>query len=344
MSDQSSAKLRRESRMKAAKASVVGSLTVMILASACAAPWSPPTPAQILLKPSQSGEKDGHFNLKGHFTSGAFSADVTGDGTMVLKPRWALSMRVQGSIGAIPFAVQLIEVDNKSYSRVGTEKWAESESKSQPASNLSSAKNPKLVAEEDLPQGKTWHLQATDSSSNQSFDAWIRESDGYLVKYSGSTDTGSLTIDFDKFNTGATIEPPPARDIKPPSRNLTGKVGDRLSLTGVAVTVVSADLNAKPGNPYIRPKTANRFVAVQVLYENTGTDAVNYNPFDWSLRDASGFSYDQTFAGIGPELHSGTLNPGDKARGFIAYEVPTSATGLMLKLKQGDDSATVMLG
>jgi len=45
---------------------------------------------------------------------------------------------------------------------------------------------------------------------------------------------------------------------------------------------------AIPGNEFITPKSGDRFVAVQVLYENVGSDPYAYNPFDWKLTDSSG--------------------------------------------------------
>src|SRR5205823_2455643 len=189
------------------------------------------------------------------------------------------------------------------YSRIGSQKWTQQQANSKPG-NIESAKNPKLIGEDNLSVGKTWHVQAT-SSADQLFDAWVRESDGYLAKYSSSSDTGSLALEFDKYNTGQLVNAPPATDIKPPAKNISGQVGSPMALNGVTVTVVSADLNAKSGNEFITPKSGARFVAVQVLYENVGSDPYDYNPFDWKLTDSSGFSYDTTFPGIGPELHSG---------------------------------------
>jgi hypothetical protein len=314
---------------------------VIALASGCAAPWSPPTAAEILQKPGQSDMRDGHFNLKGHFASGAYSTDVTGGGIVVLKPHYAASFTLQGSIGQLPFAIQEVVIDDKTYTRIGTQKWTEQPTNSKPGNLGSDAKNAKLIGEDNLSQGKAWHVQATIGSSNQPFDAWVRESDGYLTKYSSSSDTGTLSLDFDKFNTGQVVSPPNPADIKPPAKNLTGQVGSPLALNGVTVTVVSVDLNAKSGNEFITPKAGSRFVAVQILYENTGTDPYDFNPFDWKLTDSAGFSYETTYSGIGPELHSGTLQPGEKARGYMTFEVPSSATGLMLKLTSGDDSAVV---
>ncbi len=321
-----------------------GLILVVVIATACSAPGSPSSPAEILKKPSQSDMKDGHFNVKAHLTSGALAVDLTGDGTMILKPKYAASFNLQGSVGLIPIALNEIVVDGNSYSRLGSQKWSESPSQSQPGDTASSATNSKLIAEDSLPEGKSWHIQATDSTSNQTFDAWVRESDGYLVKYSGSLGTGTISLEFDKYNTGASISAPPPSDVQPPAKNLTGQIGSPMALNGVTVTVVTADLNAKSGNDFITPKAGNRFVTVQVLYENTGNDSYNYNPFDWKLTDSAGFSYDSTFGGVGPELHSGTIQPGEKARGYITYEVPTSAPGLQLRLTSGSDTGTVALG
>ncbi len=318
-------------------------LSLLLTAGAgCAAPWTPPTPSEILAKPSHSGMKDGHFKISGHLTSGAYAADVSGDGTMILQPAYALSMRLQGSIGQLPFAVQEIDVNGKSYSRIGTAKWTESEAKNKPG-NPSGATEARLVGEESLAPGKSWHIHAT-SSSGQPFDTWVRESDGYIAKYAGATDSGSISIEFDRYNTGATVSPPATSDIKPPARQLVGKVGDALQLNGLTVPVVTADVNAKPANEFIKPKAGNRFVVVQVLYENTGTDTVSYNPFDWKLTDSSGFSYNSTYAGVDQELHSGDLASGKKARGYISYEVPQSASSLTLKFQNSDDTATVAVG
>src|SRR5258708_7724632 len=233
--------------------------------------------------------KDGHFKIKAHISSGGLSVDLTGDGTMILKPKYAVSFNLQGTVGQIPIALQEIVVGNQNYSRVGSQKWTETSSQTEPGNTGSSAKNPKLVGEDNLTQGKSWHVQATDSTSNQTFDAWVRESDGYLAKYAGSLSTGTISFEFDKYNTGATVSAPPSADVKQPAKNLSGQVGNSIALNGVTVTVVTADLNAKPGNAYTTPKSGDRFVTVQVLYENTGSDPYDYNPFDWKLTDSAGF-------------------------------------------------------
>lgn len=318
-------------------------LTMIVLgASGCAAPFSPPTAAEILAKPANSNMRDGHFKMSGHISSGTFTTEISGQGVLTLKPHYAMSMQMQGSLGQLAFTAQSIDIDGKSYSRTGSEKWTQSQAKAQPGMT-SGTTNAKLIGEENLSVGKTWHVRGTDSSGRP-VDIWVRESDGYMVKYSGSTDGASIALEFDQFNTGTTVTAPSPSDIKPPPRQLTAKVGDAAALNGVTVTVVTVDVNATPKDAYFGPKPDNRWVVVQVLYENTGSEKVSYNPFDWKLTDALGFSYDTTYTGIGPELHSGDLAPGEKARGYLSYEVPRSATTLSLKFAHDDDSVTVVVG
>ena len=117
-----------------------------------------------------------------------------------------------------------------------------------------------------------------------------------------------------------------------------------MHLNGVDLTVASANLDAKSPNEFDVPKAGNRFVSIEVLYLRTGSDPVNYNPFDWKIADSQGFNYDSTFGGLEPALHSGTLSSaGEKVRGFVTFEVPAAAIGLMTKTTIGDDSAQVAL-
>src|SRR6202521_829095 len=78
--------------------------------------------------------------------------------------------------------------------------------------SFAGASNFKYVGEETLPQGKAWHASAKDKDGNP-FDAWIRESDGYPLKYVITQQGNTLTLTFDKYNTGQAIAPPPASQV-----------------------------------------------------------------------------------------------------------------------------------
>lgn len=67
------------------------------------------------------------------------------------------------------------------------------------------------LGEATLSLGTAWHIKAKDAQGNP-FEAWVRESDGYPLKYS-STIQGS-TFTFDQFNTGHTVTAPQASDLQ----------------------------------------------------------------------------------------------------------------------------------
>lgn len=322
-----------------------GSLVLAcLLSTGCSAPLiGPPAAHDILAKPSKSGIKDAHAAVKGHFASGGFAAEITGEGLVIFRPKTAMHLRLQGQLGALPFGLEIISVDGKDYQRLGTQKWTQENAK-KPADpeGWQRATDPRLLGEETLPQGKTWHVKSKDQSGND-FDLWVRQTDGYPLKYASGSSDGSFTLIFDKFNTGATVKAPPPSEIQPAARNVRGRVGEAMQLNAARVTVVSANLNAPPADRYSKPKPGNRFVVVEILYENTGNEKVSYNPFDWKLSDGAGFSYDDTFGGREPTLHFGEISPAEKARGFITFEVPEAATGLVLKSKLGDDTMTIAL-
>ncbi len=352
-----------QTKLRNPRHGLLGSLVALaLMAAVCANPTGiggPPTAAEILKKPAAASFKDAHFTMKAHTSSGAFVIDLTGDGTFVRNPP-AEQMHYQGSLGAIPLAFDTIVVGGKEYTRTGSQKWTvkDASSNSSP-SDWSKATNPKLVGEDSINGAKAWHVSAT-ASGGAGFEVWVREADGYPLKYvsqglsstaspspaAGSSGgaSGSLELNFDKFNTGSRIQPPPAADVKPPPQNVSAKVGDVMHLTGLDLTVVSANLDAKSPNEFITPKSGNRFVTIEVLYVLTGAGKVDYNPYDWKISDSQGFSYNSTFGVADPALNSGSLsNSGDKARGFVAFEVPAVATGLAAKVSIGDDSALVAL-
>ena len=55
-------------------------------------------------------------------------------------------------------------------------------------------------------------VSGKDKDGNQ-FDGWIRESDGYPVKYEITQQGNALTLNFDKYNTGESITAPPASQV-----------------------------------------------------------------------------------------------------------------------------------
>lgn len=90
-----------------------------------------------------------------------------------------------------------------------------------------------------------------------------------------------------------------------------------------SIKVVSVKRETKAFSEYDDPPKYGNFVIFDILY--TGTSGTfNYNPFDWTVRDADGRAYEMTpaFGFDGPELHSGTLSKGSNARGFVIFDAP----------------------
>ncbi len=58
-----------------------------------------------------------------------------------------------------------------------------------------------------------WHIQS--QVEGWTYDEWVRQSDGYLAKFSSlNNDDTTLTLAFDRYNVGATVQPPPPTDPK----------------------------------------------------------------------------------------------------------------------------------
>ncbi len=81
---------------------------------------------------------------------------------------------------------------------------------------------------------------------------------------------------------------------------------------------------------YFKAKKGNIKLGAEVVIEGTADKDVPVNPFYAKVTDGDGYSYTSTFGGCDPELKSVRINKGEKARGWITFEVPEKASGLKL--------------
>lgn len=111
------------------------------------------------------------------------------------------------------------------------------------------------------------------------------------------------------------------------------KLGETIRLGDYVVSVSKMEDPYKAQNQYTQPDSGNRFVAVEVVYENGTTDkSLDYNPFDWKLFDSEGYGFESSFmADKEPRLSSGTLNPSGKVRGWLTFEVPQESKDFKLQ-------------
>lgn len=79
--------------------------------------------------------------------------------------------------------------------------------------------------------------------------------------------------------------------------------------------------------------SGNEFVVVRMAVLNQSDEFLDFSGF-WQTRvkDADNRVYESSFSSTDQRLDSGTLAPGEVTRGDIAYEIPTSASGLTLQL------------
>jgi hypothetical protein len=190
-------------------------ISVLVIAGCgTSAPAKPPTAQQILAKPDSANVKDGHFTLVAHIVTGGITFDATGDGIIVIKPQQASRFTMQTTVAGQPLKFEEIIIGGKEYDLTpDNPRWTVKPSTN--SSNPSSFKGSDAVylGEETLALGKAWHVKAKDDSGNP-FEAWVRETDGYPLKYASTMEGSTFTATFDRFNTGQTVSAPPASDIQ----------------------------------------------------------------------------------------------------------------------------------
>ena len=188
----------------------------MLVGCGIPTPAPAPTAQEVLSKPQQSTLKDAHFKVTGKINDNGVNLSLSGDGAFLYKPKLAGRFTLQTSVSGQTVTLQEISIDGTNYGLApGSTKWTASKGGSGiDPSAFEGASAQKYVGEENLPQGKAWHASAKDKDGN-AFDAYIRESDGYPIKYV-ETQTGgqNITLTFDRYNAGENVTAPPADQIQ----------------------------------------------------------------------------------------------------------------------------------
>ncbi|MDT3396780.1 DUF4352 domain-containing protein [Streptomyces sp. B1866] len=156
----------------------------------------------------------------------------------------------------------------------------------------------------------------------------------------GSDDDGGVTTKPDRSTpaapaTGGTGGGSPTA-APSPSRPAEAAVGDTITLRGqedgerLAVTVLRWADPVKGVDEFMQPAAGKRWVAAQFRLVNTGSKDYQDSPGNGAqLSDTDGQRFESTIAGAitaGPEMTSDlNLPPGDKALGWIVFEVPKAA-------------------
>jgi hypothetical protein len=193
-------------------------LFAALAAGGCGVPTPGPAPSakEVLAKPQQSNLTDAHFIVTGKITDNGVTLTLVGDGAFVYKPKPEGRFKFQTTVGGQTVSIEEISLGGTNYGRTpSSPKWVATKSSSGIDPNaFAGASDQKYIGEENLPQGKAWHASAKDKSG-YAFDAYIRESDGYPIKYVETQAGGqNITLSFDRYNAGETITAPPPDQIQ----------------------------------------------------------------------------------------------------------------------------------
>lgn len=139
---------------------------------------------------------------------------------------------------------------------------------------------------------------------------------------------GSSSVSTTPANTPTTAPAPSGSSSKQAGVGSTIDLSDGSNGNKIAVTVVKvADPDAAT-NEFETPPAGDRYVSIQYQIVNTGTTTYKDDPeIEITAKDASGQNLQEaivTSTTAGAQLPSSmNLTPGDKALGYITFEVPT---------------------
>jgi hypothetical protein len=137
----------------------------------------------------------------------------------------------------------------------------------------------------------------------------------------------------------ATPLPPPTKPAAPtkPAGTATpaplplAAVGQRVASGGIALTVNGVRKTPELDKVFGQAKEGRVYLVADVTIENVERETAPYNPLYFKVKDADGFEYNpEILTSNQQSLKSGELARGDRARGFVAFQVPASAKGFVV--------------
>lgn len=101
-------------------------------------------------------------------------------------------------------------------------------------------------------------------------------------------------------------------------------LGDVVEVGGYSFSVVAVEDPATPSSFY-QKQEGNRLVAVQVIFGNVDGDVESSNPYNITLLDVDGFSYQPDVGARDGQITLASLQKGERVKGWVAFQVPTAA-------------------
>jgi hypothetical protein len=104
-------------------------------------------------------------------------------------------------------------------------------------------------------------------------------------------------------------------------------VGQLVKCGDLAITVAS--WAPSQGDDFSEPAAGNQFAVVDLEIVNNGTDTAHTSTMlEMAIQTPDGRKYDQATYFPEPKFPDGEIAAGEKARGNVAFEIPTTATGM----------------
>ncbi|HKV87265.1 MAG TPA: hypothetical protein VJT78_04645 [Candidatus Dormibacteraeota bacterium] len=184
----------------------------------------------------------------------------------------------------------------------------------------------RVQGETSIGGSTAWVLELTNRFGRQ-FKAWIREKDGYPLRYTASWknakgSTYYINALYGRFNLALEITKPDMlnRGVANP--------GAPLALPSGSVTITDVEYDCS-GTSSRRPAPHDKFVLVTLAFVATGPGPIPISPDVWRLYGDGVNGAAPVDSGAPGLLRIQTLSPGNRVAGVIAFEVPEVAYQLI---------------
>jgi hypothetical protein len=183
----------------------------------------------VLTKTKQANLKDATFTVNQTITTTQGTVTTTGDGKMTTSP-YSQDLSLSSSAGGQHQQTEIITKNTTVYTKTGGQpKWTEASGAATVASvspslnDLANLQGATLVGTETVNGVTVSHLHGTGTHSvngqNVPYheDLWVNKVNGQPVKVTyqvtAPQGTANTTVNFTAWNTGVTVEQPPASEV-----------------------------------------------------------------------------------------------------------------------------------
>jgi len=116
----------------------------------------------------------------------------------------------------------------------------------------------------------------------------------------------------------------PAATVAPTNVPKSANLGDVVERDGYFIQATTGEDPAPPG-PLYRAESGKKLVAVELVVGNVSGTAITVNPLNATLLDGDGFTYQAELGGRDGQIELVSLNPGERVKGWISFQIPNAA-------------------